>query len=354
MTAKQKYYLNELRKIASKHGGDCLSDDYVNNRTYLQFKCAQGHIWKAKGNKIQQGQWCPYCAGRHKGLDYVRDIAKQHNGRVLDDQYLGTKHKYSWVCEKGHHWKSKLANVIHLNRWCPYCSGNAKDTIEHMQLLANKKNGECLSDTYLGHGSHLLWKCSCGYKWKCTPKNIKKGRWCPKCAGRLLPSIEEIQALAVARGGILLSSHIRRSSDHLAWQCERGHTWKASWNNVKTKNSWCPYCLVYYHEEKCREILEDIFKLPFPKNNKVLGCRLELDGYCEDLKLAFEYNGKQHYEFVPFWHRTSNALDRQKSRDARKARICEEMGIRLIIIPYTENDRLEKCIEKSLYNNACL
>lgn len=39
--------------------------------------------------------------------------------------------------------------------------------------------------------------------------------------------------------------------------------------------------------------------LKSPKNHSI-----ELDGYCSELKLAFEYNGVQHYKFVPRFHKT--------------------------------------------------
>src|SRR5579884_2904756 len=62
-------------------------------------------------------------------------------------------------------------------------------------------------------------------------------------------------------------------------------------------------------EEECRIVLEKIFKgykfgpirPDFLKN--VTGYNLELDCYCEELKLAVEFQGKQHYEYVQFFHK---------------------------------------------------
>lgn len=72
--------------------------------------------------------------------------------------------------------------------------------------------------------------------------------------------------------------------------------------------------------------------LKYPKTNR----NLELDFYCEELKVAVEYNGRQHYEYIPFFHKNDiNNFDRQKRRDIFKRLACEKHGITLINVPYT-------------------
>jgi hypothetical protein len=94
------------------------------------------------------------------------------------------------------------------------------------------------------------------------------------------------------------------------------------------------------NEERCREIFQDIFKQPFAKirpdflKNKKSGKNLELDGYNKDLKLAFEYQGAQHYNFTPYFHKTQEHFADQVYRDKLKQEICDEQGITLIVIPY--------------------
>lgn len=62
---------------------------------------------------------------------------------------------------------------------------------------------------------------------------------------------------------------------------------------------------------------------------------LELDAYIPDQKLAFEYNGKQHYEAVDFFG-GKERLEIQKENDRKKLEICKEYGVKLIIIKYDE------------------
>lgn len=66
---------------------------------------------------------------------------------------------------------------------------------------------------------------------------------------------------------------------------------------------------------------------------------MRLDGLCEELKLAWEYNGKQHYAFVEFFHRSPDALQKQRERDERLRAECDRRGWILIEIPYWVKDK---------------
>lgn len=96
-------------------------------------------------------------------------------------------------------------------------------------------------------------------------------------------------------------------------------------------------------ENECRRVLQNIFigyKFPnvrpdFMENNKTKRC-LELDCYNEKLNLALEYNGKQHYKYVPIFHKgDKDAYKSQKERDEQKKKICTLRNITLIVVPYT-------------------
>ena len=96
-------------------------------------------------------------------------------------------------------------------------------------------------------------------------------------------------------------------------------------------------------EIECRRVLEKIFKRPFNKirpnflNNPVTdgNYNLELDCYNDDLKIAVEYSGRQHYEYTPYFHKNKEAFYNQKYRDELKKRMCKDNGIILIEVPYT-------------------
>jgi hypothetical protein len=97
-------------------------------------------------------------------------------------------------------------------------------------------------------------------------------------------------------------------------------------------------------EQRVRAYLERYFGQKFYKvrpfflENEVTGQTLELDCYNEDLKLAVEYNGRQHYQYTPYFHANYEAFRNQQYRDQLKKIYCREHGIDLITVPYTVRD----------------
>jgi len=112
-------------------------------------------------------------------------------------------------------------------------------------------------------------------------------------------------------------------------------------------------------ESICKAYLQRRFNKPFtnqrPKYmfNSVTGKALELDCYNEDLRLAVEYNGKQHYEYVKFFHKSRADFQNQMYRDRMKREICVKLGIILIEVPYNikPND-IPNYIEQELLKNG--
>lgn len=94
-------------------------------------------------------------------------------------------------------------------------------------------------------------------------------------------------------------------------------------------------------EKHCIEFLQllfpgSIFQKVRPKwlRNPKTGRCLELDGYCEDMQIAIEYNGYQHYEWPNVYMETEEEFLAQKYRDRIKEEICKKRNIFLIRISY--------------------
>ena len=108
-------------------------------------------------------------------------------------------------------------------------------------------------------------------------------------------------------------------------------------------------------ENKCRDIFEYLFQEPFPTKrpsflkNPETGRNLELDGYNSSLQVAFEYNGRQHYDYPNTFHKSEEEFIKQVARDRYKEQRCRENGICLVSIPYTVTDEeLESFIRTEL------
>ncbi len=57
----RKFTIQDMRDIAEKRGGRCLSKKYVSNIANLKWRCSNGHIWEAVPKVIKRGGWCPMC-----------------------------------------------------------------------------------------------------------------------------------------------------------------------------------------------------------------------------------------------------------------------------------------------------
>jgi len=101
-------------------------------------------------------------------------------------------------------------------------------------------------------------------------------------------------------------------------------------------------------------LFEKIFNCDFVKKRykwilSPKGKKLELDGYNEELKLAFEYQGEHHYNISSF-KLTKKELKYIQKCDQIKRDKCKEKGITLIEVPYTvKYEDMEKYICQKLH-----
>jgi hypothetical protein len=108
-------------------------------------------------------------------------IAQARDGKCLSTYYLGTSVKLKWQCSEGHTWQA-IPSSIKRGSWCPVCAG--KDQDENFKLItaiAKEKGGECLSESYVSAKTKLRFRCSLGHEWLAIADSVKRGKWCPKC-----------------------------------------------------------------------------------------------------------------------------------------------------------------------------
>lgn len=110
------------------------------------------------------------------------------------------------------------------------------------------------------------------------------------------------------------------------------------------------------NEELCRQSLEKLYGKPFPSVrpdwlvNPKTGKNLELDCYNEELGIALNYYGEQHYRFPNRYHNTLEEYQRQIARDEFRMKMCEIAGIYYIVVPYDiPRDRIEEFIKWPTY-----
>jgi len=235
----------------------------------------------------------------------------------------------------------------------------AAKTIDDIENIVIERGGTLLTTHYKNCKSLLKIMCNCGHIWKTSYDILRKGSWCKICSGKKL-TLKDAKDIAKSLNGKCLSKTYKNTYTKMLWRCEFGHKWETDFRNIKYKKSWCPKCSCGLHERICRGYFELLFGKQFPtkrptwlRNNK---CNLlELDGYCAELGLAFEFNGKQHYEEISIY--TNVPLEERIETDLLKRNLCKSNGVTLITIPYSvlckDNLKiLQSFIMKELANNG--
>ena len=345
--------LKALAELALLRGGRMVSNNYLGTNIRHAWECSAGHRWLATPSSVKRGSWCSRCAGfkpKSEWYDLMDKAVAKHGGRIISasSSFKGPREPNVLIeCSEGHRWRTCCYNIVSKRRWCKSCRLSLsvkKLNLQDMHNLAAKHGGRCISKKYSGSTKHLEWQCASGHLWKAKPSNIGSGRWCPVCKlenlsahFRRKDSLEFYAAIASSRGGrVLTVEEPRNAQQKLLWECARGHRWLAKANNVQN-GKWCPTCSTGYGERICRVYFEDLFSQPFPSTwpNWLIinGTRRQLDGYCPQIRLAFEHQGEQHYKKLLGTYFARTSLLHRKKVDREKMRLCHENGVKLIQVP---------------------
>lgn len=211
-----------------------------------------------------------------------------------------------------------------------------------------RKLRPCSPNALPSEAAHVCDACKKSFSRVDTLKRHKEG-YCgnpPPPRKEDPKGLEIAQQIAKERNGECLSQVYVGRHAHMRWRCNLdGTEWDATLANIKNHDRWCPSCGSHKNERRVRECFQLFTGKPFPETSGLFpdNPRLKLDGYCQELGIAFEYHGEQHYYHIPYFHRDgTNTLKRQWRRD----RYVEETAprleepIALIVIPYSLPQKL--------------
>ncbi len=222
----------------------------------VEWKCEAGHIWAATVKNRSIGRGCPYCANKRVLVGYndlatVRpDLASQtHNFDPTTVTEFSMK-MARWKCGVGHVWDARVSERSRGNG-CPYC-GKRKVLVGYNdlatvrpELAAQAYDFDPTTVTEYSN-QRVNWKCELGHIWGTAVHQRSTGTGCPYCSGRLAQA--GYNDLATVRPELAAQAYdfdpttvTEYSSQKRAWQCARGHVWRAVVSSRSVGNG-CPYC----------------------------------------------------------------------------------------------------------------
>lgn len=165
----------------------------------------------------------------------------------------------------------------------------------------------------------------------------KRALWCAKCKSDRLRELYRLPYELVKREvesfgwRLVTSSKEYRNASRIETKCPQGHRSIRTLHSLR-RGRGCRSCYGRVGETAVRSVFEQFFRREFPLcrprwlRSERSG-RLELDGFCAELKLAFEYQGYMHSRHA---NRLGTSLEEQRQRDAEKRRLCQKRGVILV------------------------
>jgi hypothetical protein len=231
-----------VKLIARKKGGECLAAEYIDSHVKMPFRCRERHEWMAEPVSISNGTWCPKCAGTERlTIERMRALAAERGGECLATEYVNVWEPLRWRCREGHEWSAPANRIIHNETWCGECARRSTMTLDELRLLAEKNEGELLSEAVTNNRGVYRWRCKVDHEFDMSAHDVKKGNWCPRCYARLPYGIERLHQIAFEHGGELLSKRLVNAHTKLKWRCVLKHVFFAIPSSI-TKGHWCPKC----------------------------------------------------------------------------------------------------------------
>jgi hypothetical protein len=349
---------------------------YIGANEKMQLECPYGVLYNMKMGHIVAGRNC-HCKKCSK--PHVLKTTEEARAQVValghtpgpDFEYKNSWTKMQLVCPNNSGFYYMLMSNIIKGKSC-----GCRDC--HPQLHAKTEEEARAQVVALGHtpGPDFEYKNKKTKMQLVCPNNsgfyylmmsaVVAGRGCKCrkcCPARYHKTTEEARAQVIALGhtpGPDFNYESANKKVQLVCPNNSGFYYILIGDIIGGHSCDCNKCSGLKREYQCRNWFENRFQKLFPKTKpewllNATGHKLELDGYCEELKIAFEHNGEQHYK--PYQFSNSQTKEEmmkkfmnQQQRDIVKLKLCQQFGVRLIVIPYYEKN-VETFLEKQFVNN---
>lgn len=115
--------IEDCQAAAIKNEGICISSVYKNGDTPMEWRCKNNHTWSSRFATVNSGSWCKRCKDNSlkSSIQDAIDLAIKNNGKCLSLEYINSHTKMEWECHNGHQWEARYY-CVKAGNWCPDCS----------------------------------------------------------------------------------------------------------------------------------------------------------------------------------------------------------------------------------------
>ena len=287
---------------------ELLDNEYINCKTKMRFICHRhmdkGVQLNSPDNIMNNHHACRYCGYGEMGKTRrISESAIKNRCGELNLEYVSRYSKnggsvVKFMCPKHRDKGIQEISWDHLKTCsfgCSYCAGKNKSTDDFKNEISKKNEDVEIISEYLGYNSPIECRCKkCGNIWETSVASLRQGNGCPKCSS--------------SKGEKRINSFLIE-------------------NDIKFEPQKT--------FDECR------YEQP-----------LRFDFYLYDLNTCIEYDGECHFTPVDFggkgYEYAKRQFDKAIARDEIKNQFCNDKGITLIKIPYTDLDNIEEILTDKL------
>lgn len=285
----------------------------------------------------------PYFSGRVPSDEYLQ-LLSTSNIDFLGLETKGNADLARTICRTCRQLHKKSVKRLNQREISPLCSCSdptmKKTFASRLLAKVEEKNGFLVSEVIERSKDYYTFQCAEKHDpWPAEGGSVVYANsWCPVCSGNLPRDLIELKELIESRGGKLISTKNEGVDGSYDYTCSLGHPNTNIWKKIEA-GQWCNVCNKSgKSEEIARHMLQEILSHPFPKKRprwlrNSRDRQMELDGYSEDLGIAFEYQGEQHFKQSS---RYGGNLEQRIKDDQRKSELCKQNKVCLLIVTYED------------------
>lgn len=314
--------------------------EYTNNKQKLEYVCPNGHRHSITWANWVTGYRCPYCSGNAKlTIEFIRAEFAKEDCQLLITNYINNRQKLKYICPNGHEHSVSWSKWIN-GRRCPYCSKKIKKTIEVIKTEFEKEEYKLETDIYINAHQKLPYKCPNGHRHQISWAEWNNlGNRCPYCANRPPMNIEFIESEFAEERYVLLTKKYKNNIQKLEYICSNGHKHSISWQGWQ-QGQRCPKCSnrISKWEVEVKKFLDN------SNINYISNDRTQLINsntkYSLELDIFMPDLSKAIECNGIYWHNDK----KRKQLDNIKQQLCRDKNIDLLVITDNEwNENIEKC-----------
>lgn len=366
-----------ISKAREVHGNkyDYSKVNYINCKTKVCIICPiHGYFWQTPDNHLQ-GKRCPKCSKVFRiNTESFIEMSKRIHGDKYDYSKVNYVNNHTDVCiicpKHGEFWQRPSVHLI--GNGCRKCgrvvtSKKLRGNLDGFISKAKEKYGSYFSYKnahYTSATDSITITCPKHGDFVTTPNAfLSQKHGCPICAKEYVAESHKLtQDEFIKRAKELHGDTYDYSlCEYVSYEkkvkiiCKKHGVFEQT-PDRHLQGSGCHNCRLSHGENVIRKFLEnkniyfeqqykiELEKQLFSTNN------IRVDFFVPTLNTIIEFNGIQHYEYVPIFHKEDDGFEKQRFRDKRLEIYCKKNRIKLVVIRYDQIDNIEEILNNELNN----